>query len=414
MPERKILVDMVFFLRNVKPVFDVLGWTIGYSVTDAPPGEIMIHSLSDTGEATMPKLVKDKFTRILDALALTHGAEREAREVDILQMEERPKPIGGKLYWHYAGDDCIPAPARLAEPGGRPLPPLRTPVFDYSKLREDPENDRRIREYSDRMIMVGGREMVETVKPAFETRGWIYSGNHYGDGSVGFQVVLDGDDKVVAPTEVVAALRELCVHHRIHYRKSQAADEDVEDGSDDEEFFARATEEELLPLEDQPVSLDAAEAERQEATEAAMEAEEGCCVPGYMAPVSGREGLESGPRFIPLEDLPSSQPDATGALRLKDDEEMHIRGEYIHATGEAEVRLQIGQNVVTVVGTFGRIAYFLTEAGALSGIISRDRQRLVAADEDLAGRGKEATGEETRSDGGKEKDDVTEQGQASE
>jgi len=61
---------------------------------------------------------------------------------------------------------------------------------------------------------VKSEHMVQTVKPGFAASGWIYAGNQYGDGTVGLQVVLAGDDKVVDPATVLKVLKSLHVPHR--------------------------------------------------------------------------------------------------------------------------------------------------------------------------------------------------------
>lgn len=378
MPESKILVDMVFFMRNVLPVLEVMGWTVRYGVTDAPPGHLAIHAISDTGEPLMPPELREKFTRMLDALAAPSFLEGKLQWRYAGQEEN--------LQYHYTGDAAIASAlgheagaTPPAQPGSRPLPPLASPVFDYTTLREDPENDRRIREYSEHMIVVKARDMVQVVKPNFAARGWVYGGNHYGDGSVAFQVVLDADDKVVAPADVLAALRQLQVPHGIHDRRPEPRDEGVEDGRDDEQEGE----------DGRPPSLDAAEAERQEAMDAAR----------------------------------------AGALRLEKGQEMHFKGVCDHATDVVELRLEIGDNVITVVSTYQQAKNFMVEATVLYAELLTEKGRILATAMDVADRGfgsieeaaheskvKEATGEETESDGGKEseRDDLSEQRQGSE
>lgn len=376
MSEPQILVETVFFLRNLLPILEAMGWTVRYGPTyDSPRGHVVIHGISNGVEPLIRPELREQFTRILDALAAPL---------------DHPE---GKLLWHYAseedelqwqdiGDGAIAAalpresaPTPGPEPGTRPLPPLGPPVLDYTRLRENPENDRRIREYSDHMIIVTSRYMVEVVKPHFAARGWLYGGNHYGDGSVGLQVVVDADDSVVAPATVLGVLMGLQVPHRIHHRQSMAEDgtariiEDrvvqcgCEGYGDDEE-----------PAEDRrPLSLDEAEEERQEEARAAMEAEE--------------EKLEPGPQLTSFQDVPCGQLDATGALQLEEGDEMHIRAVYIPGTDGAELRLEIGSNVITVVSSYKQAADLLVEAGYLAAQLMSDRQRNL---------------EEAESDGGKE------------
>jgi len=367
MPEPMILVDRWFFIRKVEPALEAMGLTARYSVTDSPRGHVVIHTVSETVKYPFPQKVRLDFIKILDRLAATSD------------------DAGGKLPWHFAGEDdnlqwheygygyggiasvcchevtVAPPP----QPDSKPLPPLERPVFDMTALREDLENDRRIREYSDHMIIVKSEHMVQTVKPGFAASGWIYAGNQYGDGTVGLQVVLAGDDKVVDPATVLKVLKSLHVPHRLHHRRPEPRDDRMMGGGE----FDR--EDEDLGDEGSPPFLYPADAAIQEAAEAALKAME-----AQAQLKATRKEQWAAPGLTPLQDPPASQYDATGALRVGEGEEMNIRGVYIESNDEAELRLEIGSNVITVVTSCEKATFFLTEAGALKGIIGRDRHRL--------------------------------------
>ena len=370
MPEAKILVDRAFFVRKVQPVLEPMGWTVNYAVTDSPAGYIVIHDISDTLEHVIAPELRKKFTSILDALAAPLN------------------DAGGKSHWHYATDEdrlqwhetFVGAIAPVfrrefavtppSEPVSRSLPSLKRPVFDYTTLREDPENERRIREYSKNMIMVKSQDMVRVVKPAFAAGGWIYGGNHYGDGSVGLQVVLDEGDTVVAPDEVLKALQILKVPYSIRHRRPKATDEVVEDDYEYE-----------------------------------VEDEE----PG------------AAPKLTSCKDVFGSLPDPEAGLLVKEDENLRIYG--VRHGDQAELRIEIAENIIIVESSYRQVQKFLIDAGTLVLAMTAERGKVLAERMQAAREAREAahkikseepTKEETESDGGKEpeRDEFTEQRQS--
>ena len=408
MPEAKILVDRAFFVRKVQPVLEPMGWTVNYAVTDSPAGYIVIHDISDTLEHVIAPELRKKFTSILDALAAPLNDAGGKSHWHYATDEDR-------LQWHETGDGAIaPVPVFRqefavtppSEPDKQPVPPQKRPVFDYITLRKDPENDRRIQEYSNTPIAVKSEDLVHLVKAEFAARGWIYSGTHYGGGSVELHVVLSADDKVVAPAEVLEALRHLGVPYTVGYRSQEPADEVVEDDWEDEEEG-----------EDGRVFLDAAEAERQETPQAAMEAEEEEPEIGPGAVLN-----QVVPRFTFIEDAPGAQLDATGALRLEEGQKMHIEGVCDHASDAAELRLELGDNIITIVSSYRQTVEFLMEATNLACELMAEKGRILATGTGaiIAGHPPllkikiEEPEEETESDGGKEpeRDEFAEQRQS--
>lgn len=413
MLEPKILADREFFVRNVQPLLEGMGWTVRYAVTDSPRGHIVIQDISDVEHVIAPELRK-KFTRILDALAAPFN-DAEGKLLWHYATDE------DKLQGHFTGDGSIAstlrqgsAGTRPEEPGDRPLPTPRRPVFDYTALKKDPENERRLREYSENTIMVKSRNMAQVVKPAFVAGGWIYGGTHYGNGMVGLQIVLDADDAVVDPAEVLKTLRILQVPHTIHRRSPEATDEAGEDDWEEE----LEPEPRFTCLEDVPGIYKAAN-DIMNGTSRASE-EEGM--------ETQEQELEPEPRFTSLEDAPGSQPDRTGALRLEEGQEMHIKGAY-GAFDEVEIRLEVGDNIIAIVSNFQQAQAFLMEATELALDVMTEKGRRLAAGMAATVAGcpsarkikvehddvrREATGEETELDGGKEreKDEFAEQGQS--
>jgi len=86
--------------------------------------------------------------------------------------------------------------------------------IDYTKLRENTENARRLQEYYNQVIMIKTKVAINKMKPAFERQGWTYGGTHYGKG-LGLSVVVDCADDVVPKGEVHALLSELGIGYWI-------------------------------------------------------------------------------------------------------------------------------------------------------------------------------------------------------
>lgn len=328
------------------------------------------------------------------------------------------------------------------------------PIFDYTRLREDPVCADFLREYSDNTIIVSSsRDMTDTVKPDFATRAWIYAADHYGDGSVAINTVVDRRDNVVEPALVLDALNQLGVPYKIHRRKPKrtaSEEKGQEPGfaslSDEMADAARRSEystktiilsscgamtvpakqefvlrgwsyagkhfgngpvridcvwdrdgkfvpvvdvEAVLTDRNVPFSIHHTAPER---TAPAVEQEaEG----KELSPE--REGDSPG-------DSPGSQYDATGALRLEEGQELHITGVCDHATDKVELRFEIGHNVISVVATYKQAMAFLVEATVITTELMAEKGRILATDMQRCGsiseadhksKAEEATGKET-------------------
>ena len=99
----------------------------------------------------------------------------------------------------------------------------RGQVFDYSELRKDPTMSAWLDHHEAYMIIVKSSDMMDQVRPDFESRGWVYAATGYGEGKTGLNVVIDNDNKVVQPQKVRDALGALKVLYEVNYRGSGEA-----------------------------------------------------------------------------------------------------------------------------------------------------------------------------------------------
>ena len=208
-------------------------------------------------------------------------------------------------------------------------------IFDYTELRKDPKNAKRLQEYADSPISVHRNYMVDKGKDAFGVRGWIYAGDHFGDGTIVFQSVLKdfghGTIVVVPPESVKIELDKQQIEYRVGKRKlhpseivgrpepeaepddSDALESAVEDyiiappvpEPDDDDADLQTDDEADSPEPyERPISVEAAEIERQETAADAMEEEsEGLgeeLTPGEAPMLELEPEEEIGIRVVPL------------------------------------------------------------------------------------------------------------------
>jgi len=167
-------ISAVDFLMCVKPYFDGLEWTLSYRVTET--GSVVV---IDAVDRNRDKVDEDT---LLDAV---RGA---APGLVSPEIADGPRDADGA------------AKAFMDIP-------------DYTKIREDPGNDGLMKEYADQRLTIHRDDLTETVKPAFVDRAWIYSGEHYGDGSVQIQAVVNKKQRVISLETVCRILDDLDVRY---------------------------------------------------------------------------------------------------------------------------------------------------------------------------------------------------------
>jgi len=274
------------FLKRVKPYFDGLEWSLEYYVNEWD-GVVVVGA-------------RDELDLLVDEDRLLHAVREALPGAAPPGLADVARDLDGA------------AKAFMDIP-------------DYTKIREDPGNDGLMKEYADQRLTIHRDDLTETVKPAFVDRAWIYSGEHYGDGSVQIQAVVNKKQRVVSLETVCRILDDLDVRYDL---KPRDADLETEERRKDstEGTLPRlefTPDEDLEIGERSPGEFDQDELDRQEAAEAAMKQEE-------------------------TEARKIAEQNVGGVLVSTDEDVMGLKAVYSPQTKRVTVELHLASNVIAV------------------------------------------------------------------
>lgn len=203
-----IVVDTPFYDQVVAPFFQALRWKARRH-TDPPEGATIIMEVGE--EKTGPEVFIDpaiirETVGILDALSEGRQADPNAGLPGWVDLRKPGSVYQKQDDWRVASE--IPDSIRLKAAENEGREPVKD-LFDLQAIRADPEQNALLVEYQEQPLKLKAKDMVDVGKEAFLAKGWVYTGEHYGDGSLIIQTVLDSEDKVVPRPAVVSLLRDL-------------------------------------------------------------------------------------------------------------------------------------------------------------------------------------------------------------
>ena len=182
-----------FYLNNIAPVFNFLGWqattqTIPWPPQDESPGTVEITR------------VENKAGETVDALVVAKLCEALGAAVETPPVAEAAGSEGAQIIT-MAPDADDPGPEGTEEDGPFEL--------DYESLTD---TDREyLKKYAKLQITGTLKNTREVIKGVFKASGWQYTGNFYGDGSFTFGVVRNSNGRIVDPWIVKTCLEEMGV-----------------------------------------------------------------------------------------------------------------------------------------------------------------------------------------------------------
>lgn len=306
--EKLIPINATIYSKYLAPYFDRLSWTVKCRLNEF--GGVVI-----TG-------ARDEHGNLVNEDALVFAARKGMPCIDPPGLADGTWDV-----------DLGAEPFNMKIPDSMEIP-------DYTKIREDPGNDRLMKEYAARQLTIHRYELTETVKPAFVDKGLIYSGEHYGDGSVQIQSVVNYYGIVIPLETVCGILDGLEIPYSV---KPPEADLEIKERRKDpaEGSFPRvefAPDEDIEIGERSPGEFDQDELDRQEAA-AVMEPEE-------------TEG----------------EPGRT--LVLLDEEAMTLKGVYSPPTQRVSVELHLGSNIIVVDCTQAQFTNFFNGANVVCAMLA--------------------------------------------
>ena len=236
-----IIVDDHFYENALVPVLAALGWTARLHV-DPPEGAMIIREVVDlyrTGYVkteTVEEVVKaiqtasDYGATVADqGLPGWVDLRRNGQGPADRSPFRLPPEINLRADWRVPSE--IPPEVSFAAEEAEKVEERKPAddVFDFQQFRADPEQLALLEEYEKAALTVSSRDMVDAGRDGFLERGWIYTGEHYGDGSIVIQVVLGKDDKIVPRSQVAYTLTDLSIRVGEDFQENDL-DHDLETG----------------------------------------------------------------------------------------------------------------------------------------------------------------------------------------